>query len=321
MNRGNNGKNEKKRNAFNFSGFYNQFKRQEAAAKAAATRRKHQQAARTRFSTRKRFSTRTAAAAVSHPRTTLGRVKLNRTKRARVVFGRTRNQKKPIRKTNTHRLMTIKPKSKTQNTHSEKTILNTNTRPTATKPIREQIKKIQSSVESISKDINPNAIKHYINQYNHYTNILKIKELSDEDRALLEEAVSILLLNPAVQEAASRMANSHGAAAMTNNSTSAAAAVPASKKERTFHTRQLKPIIEKYMAKGQVEKAIPFIQLLSTRTDRTPADDVLLSQYPQFIPNYQASQADIDELESLTSSIAGISMGPAAPPPNNLSNL
>jgi hypothetical protein len=121
--------------------------------------------------------------------------------------------------------------------------------------------------------------------------------------------------------AATKKNNNRGAAAMTNNSTSAAAAVPAPKKERTFHTRQLKPIIEKYMTKGQVDKAVPFIQLLSTRTDRTPADDALLSQYSQYIPNYQASQADIDLLESLTSSIAGLSMGPAAPPSTNFSNL
>jgi hypothetical protein len=56
MNRGNNGNNE---NAFNFSGFGNFFKRQEAAAKAAETRRRQREAAPTRSSAR------TAAATAS----------------------------------------------------------------------------------------------------------------------------------------------------------------------------------------------------------------------------------------------------------------
>lgn len=130
---------------------------------------------------------------------------------------------------------------------------------------------------------------------------------------VITEAISILESKLGIRQAA--------AANVNMSSSSGAAAIPAPKKERTFHTRQLKPIIEKYVAKGQMDKAIPFIQLLSTRTDRTLADNALLEEYRQHIPlpppTYQATDEEIALLEGLTASIAGLSMGPPALPNNN----
>jgi hypothetical protein len=186
------------------------------------------------------------------------------------------------------------------------------------------LEKAQVVIDTQNERLTNNATKRVYQIKGYENKLALLKKFRREypgnvNIEVINEAIEILERKLGISrpmEPAAVMPKNRGATAAA-----AAATVPTPKKERTFYTRQLKPIIEKYMAKGEIDKAVPFIQLLSTRTDRTPADDALLSQYSQYIPNYQASQADIDLLESLTSSIAGLSMGPAAPPSTNFSNL
>ncbi len=260
-----------------------------------------------------------------------------------------------------------KPANRTRNNRSEKTILNINTRPTGKKTIREQIRTIQHLKERISTDTNLYATNHYIEQYNHYKNLLRTKILSDEDRALLQEAVSILLTNPAVQAAAAAMPNNRGAAAMSNNSsgTAAAAMAPSAAvytknaplpaglfpKERTIEELlKIRDYMERRSAGPAAAAAAPrrnrsenfrrFLGMLyasaqyhisQLRAENDSLEAVLLHSGLQFLDELNANatrpaspvqraeaNAIIDELSGLFSSV---SMGPAAPPTNNFSNL
>jgi hypothetical protein len=258
MNRGNNGNNGNNGNAFNFSGFGNFFKRQEAAAKAAATRRARMASAPTRSSTRVSTTAATASenmnmsssssnwggegAPVYGTNYSVARGEYNNrpravSRRSKAPERRNRNYNRNGRtQRNNKRAHSRerygKPANRTRNN-----VRRNNYPASEIVPPGKKKSLYDQALYILSKKDEPlNAnnrkrdfqLTHYARQLQEFNAFLD-ENLRNAHRDEIVEAIRVLQMKLGVVPGPAAMPNNRGAAAMSNNSSGAAAATVSSR--------------------------------------------------------------------------------------------